>query len=429
MSYNFRFDLFCYTNHSLIYHHHNETELKEGGFTLRHNGVLCFARYKYPMKNIKVLSRSNIIARLLKVEFKDEKKLREHTRRDCHEIRHLVKGTGTVLEEILDDQEGMYHMTPLMIEEMERTDDDIEKNAIHVMPAFDLEKQTRSSLSLNAMRSQHRDVYLTGRALHAYRIIQSRIKHTPKAKMMLLELDTSLVSVYPVGLTLGGHWRGADGLYKSARSVPIKRVVFIQLGSKGNLSDDDAEIVLVRDNGNMDKVVSINLKSGIGDFNEHSERYNGGTLRINEEEIEDDESIGQEETVFGMTVPPLENNNGNDGVQEPDNIEIAANDMIDRASDEIGGLTELTFSSLAQSTQRLNRKKLKKAFESAEKHWVHHLVSKVRVWIENRTKASQKVIPILVDLGYTIEPDLSINYEDGTVSRSLCLQKGLLQQV
>ena len=32
-------------------------------------------------------------------------------------------------------------------------------------------------------------------------------------------------------------------------------------------------------------------------------------------------------------------------------------------------------------------------------------------------------------LGYTIEPELSIDYEDGTVSRSLCLQKGLLQQV
>ena len=90
---------------------------------------------------------------------------------------------------------------------------------------------------------------------------------------------------------------------------------------------------------------------------------------------------------------------------------------------------ELTFSSLAQSTQRLNRKKLKKAFESAEKHWVHHLVSKVRVWIENKTKASQKVIPILIGLGYTIEPSLSINHEDGTESTLICLQKGLLQQV
>ena len=33
----------------------------------------------------------------------------------------------------------------------------------------------------------------------------------------------------------------------------------------------------------------------------------------------------------------------NDGVQEPDSIEIAANDMINRASVEIGGVMELTF--------------------------------------------------------------------------------------
>ena len=37
-------------------------------------------------------------------------------------------------------------------------------------------------------------------------------------------------------------------------------------------------------------------------------------------------------------------------------------------------------------------KELKKAFESAEKHWVRHFVPKVIVWIENKTKASKKVM-------------------------------------
>jgi len=379
---------------------------QNGGFICKHQGVHCFARYKYQHRpTIIMLPRSAMIAKLLAVELKNNKKLRKHSNSDCIEMKTLVEGTGTMLEGILNDEDNMYHATPVMIEIFEMTDDEKKKGHAYVKPACTIEDEGLKAM-MDVKRQMHRDVFFTRRALHSYRNCIERTKHKPFAKMMLLEIDVSLEDCYPVGLTLGGHWRGTDGIYKSANNAQIKKAIYIKTGSNGNISDDDAVIKLVRDDYNMKKELSINLRR---DLNDHSEHYNNGLFHLNDEEEEEDAIV--EPTVNGMVV--------NDLPEQPDiepAVQAASEDIINvnkgtqdtNADESENGDVSLNFWELNKSTTKLGKKKLKQAMDLAHNHWVNtqhgHRVT-LRVFL--KAPVSNRLLTRLLGCKFSLDSDMA----------------------
>ena len=357
-----------------------------------------------------MLPRSAITAKLLVVEFKNDKKLRKHCNADCVEMKTLVKDTRTILEGILNDENSMYHATPVLIENFELTQDEKKKGHAYVKPACTIEDEGLKDM-MDVKRQMHRDVFFTRRALHSFRYCNERMKHKPFAKMMLLELDVSLEDCHPVGLTLGGHWRGANGIYKSAKNAQIKKAIYIKTGSNRNISDDDAVIKLVRDDYNMKKKLSANLRR---DLNDHSEHYNNGLFHLNddEEEVEENEEAIVEPTVNGMVV--------DDMLDQPaiePAVQAALGDIINKGTqnviesesgDPVSGDVDLDFGELSNNTTRLGKKKLKQAMDLAHDHWVneqHGHVVTLRVFLE--TPVPNRLLTRLIGCKFSLDSDMN----------------------
>ena len=173
---------------------------------------------------------------------------------------------------------------------------------------------TLNNCDLIGKKKQHADSFFTKRFLHAARFAMSKLNNKEKAGgvFYLYELD-NVTRYYPCGLTSGGYWRsnGQEGMYKTPVPAKVKRVFYIKLGSKGNMSDDNSIIMLVRDGCEMGNVLSVDLKLdelGKHALNRQSGHYNAGAFNLDGEDS-DDESIGQELSFVEGVLPPDPNQN------------------------------------------------------------------------------------------------------------------------
>ena len=341
-------------------------------------------------------SQNEIYKKYLAQELGDSKKLEKHIEDDSRETKRLYKDSAAPFAEVINETEAYWHASTIKLEKMDRTEDDKKECIIRVQPASDLEEETREAI--HPMRRRHNaDVYATRRALHSIRLAQKRLGHKPSAEISLFELDVAEdVSRFfvPVGLCRQGHFRsnGQDGMYRIAEPLKIKRYIRIKLGSMGNLSDPDSIIVLERDGCNMDASRSVNMKRGVQKDN--TQLYNCGLFNLNKDDNEDDddESIGQEKTVFGQEVKPLT-------PAFSQTVWNTKGEIKNKTKIVMDGQLELVFENLSGRTQRVGTSNLKMSFVACENEWKeeHELI---KIWCDRQSEHFTKLSQLLEALGY-----------------------------
>ena len=341
-------------------------------------------------------SQNEIYNKYLAQELGDSKKLEKHIEDDRRETKRLYRDSAAPFaEEVINKTETYWHASTIKLEKMDRTEDDKKECIIRVQPASDLEEETREAI--HPMRRRHNaDVYATRRALHSIRLARRRLGHKPSAEISLFELDTEGdVSnfIIPVGLCRQGHFRsnGQDGMYRIATPLKIKRYIRIKLGRMGNLSDPDSIIVLERDSCKMDARRSVNMKRGVQKDN--TEQYNRGLFNLNNaDENDDDESIGQEKTVFGQEVKPLT-------PAFSQTVWNTKGEIKNKTKIVMDGQLELVFENLSGRTQRANASNLTTAFVACENEWKeeHELI---KIWFDGQSQHVTKLSRLLTALGY-----------------------------
>ena len=340
-------------------------------------------------------SQNEIYKKYLAQELGDSKKLEKHIEDDSRETKRLYKDSAAPFAEVINETEAYWHASTIKLEKMDRTEDDKKECIIRVQPASDLEEETREAI--HPMRRRHNaDVYATRRALHSIRLARRRLGHKPSAEISLFELDTEGdVSnfIIPVGLCRQGHFRsnGQDGMYRIATPLKIKRYIRIKLGRMGNLSDPDSSIVLERDSCKMDARRSVNMKRGVQKDN--TEQYNRGLFNLNNDAVDnDDESIGQEKTVFGQEVKPLT-------PAFSQTVWNTKGEIKNKTKIVMDGQLELVFENLSGRTQRVGTSNLKRSFVACENEWKeeHELI---KIWCDRQSEHFTKLSQLLEALGY-----------------------------
>ena len=240
-----------------------------------------------------MLSTNKIAEKYVAAVRVNEKQRRSAARRDCRELKRLTKGTGSTLEKLILDKKTHFHVTTVPPKEMERNENEIEQQVAYIRPLNNLQEPTKALLD-KEYTDNHDDIYTTRRFLHCCRLIQHHhLRFKPFTTFYILELDIKPNdTTHPCGLTRGGLWKskGNEALWKTPESKKVLTVIEVILGRNGNLSDTDSKIRIIREKGNMDAHVSVNLKRSL---NAHSQRYNHGIFYV-EDDSSDDESVGEE---------------------------------------------------------------------------------------------------------------------------------------
>ena len=155
----------------------------------------------------------------------------------------------------------------------------------------------------------------------------------------------------------------------------------------------------------MDVSRSVNMKRGVQKDN--TELYNDGLFNLNNDVNDnDDESIGQEKTVFGQEVKPLA---------------PVFNQKVWNAQEEIKSKTvvmdsqlDLVFENLNGRIQRVSKSNLKKAFTACENEWRGDY-ELVKVWCDRHSNHFTKLSELLGELGYVEDNGavaLSLQFEN-----------------
>ena len=131
--------------------------MKAGGFVVPNEEVIqqsifsqnvCYyLSFECPyQKGIKVLTRNK---RLPKYQYfrKDHRLMRKITGRwleaDCREVRRRVRGTGTLLEELVFDTGSCFHATHVEFSKLQRTAQEKRHGDAYIYPVNQLDFDTR----------------------------------------------------------------------------------------------------------------------------------------------------------------------------------------------------------------------------------------------------------------------------------------------
>jgi len=274
-------------------------------------GYPLYAHHKYPTKSsIVIPTKEQIVRRVLLHNLSGntptiKANRKRHFDEDRRETKRIYKESRAQFEDVIKNEESFWHATNVTLENMERTTVQKEANEYWLRPSKTLSNDLRSQLPRN--RQGHEDVYCTKRALHSIDLIRKRfnIKHQPRMEMLLCEIDDDAAPIMnTVGMTRGVNFRtkGQHGMYKICIPVKIKRIIRIKFGSVGNLSDPDTQITEVHRKYN--KTVSINMKRGV---NGNTDLYKNGMFNLfHQDDVDDNESIGEEKYVNGQVPASLD---------------------------------------------------------------------------------------------------------------------------
>jgi len=341
----------------------------------------------------------------------------KQSRKESRELGRLVKGTETLLSDIVGD-ESNWHGSTVSPEDMIRSDEEKEAHELYVKPANTFSQEERKSIGIKKGNT-HKDVFYTKSLRQSLRFIQdNKTRYEPHEVIYMYELYE--VTGHPSGLTLGGRWRtqGLKGVYKTLKKVPVKRVIKIKLGRYGNVNDLDCQITLIRDDGKMDTKLYEELKIGVKALNKPSNHFIDQRYYDLDGAETEDESIGDEHAF------DEQNEQQREQAEQDEQLRI---EMKRATADEISATTskimaktkditppseppykykhlELTLSDLDNTLLLLRnetgRKKLRKAFQAVHREWKQNMVGHVYVKYQLRTEAK-----FMMGLDYDIDFD------------------------
>lgn len=340
----------------------------------------------HPNSHVVELTKSELVIKCAEALRKKSAKSRTKiARRDCREVKRLSKSSRALLETLVNDVDTHHHATIVPPWAMERSDDDKQKRVIYVYPINMLSDETKQDLDIQFNNKSSNEVYSTRRFLESCRLGQQRNKRKPLAKFYILTLyvKSSDQGTTPVGLVANGEWKtqGCESTWKTVGKAQVRRVIEVQLGTRGNLCDDDTSINIIRDDGDMDTVLCVNVKRGL---NEHSDRYNHGLFQSGDES--DDESVGQEKRFAGE--------DANDGVifadkeeVEAEEVEAAVEDITEHATID-GHNVRIEFDDLSNDTIFIKQRLLKRAFKEAQTNDALHTKTYASILVRYNTALS-----------------------------------------
>lgn len=394
----------------------NKWKLMQGGIPAKEiDGKLYYYRYQFPFRSdVKVLSDEETLricsaykARIATIEEKENV-----ARKDCRELQRQLNNTNSPLLHFLTPgEDDYYHICPIDVDQIDRTDEEEQNHSIFVRPELLLDAEKREQI--NTAKKKHLktrsrvipngSIYFSKDPFAVYCHLRKLLK-SDGVGFKFLWMKIRPRNVHPTGLPYHVFQRtpGVAGVFQSAHPAEVISIAHITLGNYGLISPDNSLCRLIRANGDMDVLVDENLKVHL---KEHSEQYNNGLLWFKDLNYDsDDEVVLKDLDVF-------EESTNAEAAREflerklsikdkklqatNDRIHKACKDFTDTADGdeyelhwvEYGGLRPevcLDLDELDVETMNMFRteggmKMLKKVFRNVEKHWKNIGYGKIKV--------------------------------------------------